>query len=93
MTNFLDTNAETHTAGFGGRSETAGASKSRKIIASIAGVLLLLIGVGALGGYLYWRSFENTPQYSLAVLVDAARRHDQAGVDNVVSVDAIADHG
>ena len=92
MTKFLDTaNAEKDAAGFGGYSEPVRASNSRKIIVSIASVLLLLIGAGALGGYLYWRSFENTPQYSLAMLVDAARRHDQAGVDNVVAVDAIVD--
>ena len=58
---------------------------------SVAGVLLLLIGAGVLGGYFYWKSFESTPQYSLAVLVDAARRGDQAGVDNIVAVDSIVD--
>jgi hypothetical protein len=90
MTKFLDT-AENDTPGFGGYSEAGRASGSRKIIVSIAAVLILVIGAGMLGGYLYWRSFENTPQYSLAMLVDAARRHDQAGVDNIVAVDAIVD--
>src|SRR5687768_12243128 len=92
MTKFLDTaNAETGSPGFGGYSEPVRASRSRMTIISVAGVLLLVIGAGVLGGYLYWKSFENTPQYSLALLVDAARRDDQAGVDNVVAVDSIVD--
>ena len=90
MTKFLDTaTARTDAPGF--VVERTRASRSRKVVVSIAAVLLLLVGAGVLGGYLYWRSFENTPQYSLAMLVDAARRHDQAGVDNVIAVDSIVD--
>src|SRR5215213_7594539 len=82
MTLFLDsTNVETGIR----------PSRSRKIILTIAGVLMALIAVGFVGGYLYWRSFEDTPQYSLALLVDAARHHDQAGVDNIVVIDSIVD--
>ncbi len=67
------------------------ASKSRKIILATAGILSALIVVFALGGYLYWRSFAGTPQYSLALLVEAARRNDQAQVDQIVEVDSIVD--
>lgn len=67
------------------------ASKSRKIILAVAGILSALILVSALGGYLYWRSFAGTPQYSLALLVEAARRNDQAQVDQIVEVDSIVD--
>ncbi len=67
------------------------ASKSRKIILATAGILSALIVVAALGGYLYWRSFAGTPQYSLALLVEAARRNDQAQVDQIVEVDSIVD--
>lgn len=66
-------------------------SRSRKIIWTIAGVLFTIVGVAALGGYLYWRSFEDTPQYSLALLVDAARRGDQEQVDEIVEIDSIVD--
>lgn len=66
-------------------------SRSRKIIVTIAGVLLLTVGLAVLGGYLYWRSFIDTPQYSLALLVDAARRGDEKQVDDIVEIDSIVD--
>ena len=66
-------------------------SRSRKIILSVFGVLSVMIGIAIIGGYLYWRSFADTPQYSLALLVDAARRGDQAQVDEIVEIDAIVD--
>ena len=82
MTLFVDnTNTETRTP----------ARRSRKIIWSIAGGLLCVVVAAVLGGYLYWRSFENTPQYSLALLVDAARRNDQSKVDEIVAIDTVVD--
>lgn len=61
-------------------------------ILKIFGVLLgLFLIVGAVGGYFYWRSLKTTPQYSLALLVDAARRDDQAAVDKLVNTDAVVD--
>lgn len=92
MTKFLDTaNAETDTPGFGGYTEKARPSRIRRVVLPIAGVLMLLIVVGVIGGYFYWQSFKNTPQYSLAMLVDAARRNDQQQVDHFVAVDSIVD--
>lgn len=66
-------------------------ARSRKIIFTIAAVLLGVVGIAFLGGYFYWRSFADTPQYSLALLVDAARRGDQAQVDEIVEVNSIVD--
>jgi hypothetical protein len=51
----------------------------------IAFVLVLL-----LGGYLWWRSFEKSPAYSLALLVDAAQRGDNQAVESLISADDIA---
>lgn len=82
MTLFLDsTNTEAHIP----------ASRSRKIVLAIAGILLSLVAAAFVGGYLYWQSFVDSPQYSLALLVDAARRDDQATVDRIVAIDAIVD--
>lgn len=53
--------------------------------------LLALLLLVAVGGYLYLRSLEPTPQYSLALLVDAARRDDQAAIDELVDTDAIVE--
>ena len=58
----------------------------------ITGILLAaLIVIGGVGGYLYWQSLKRTPQYSLALLIDAARRNDQAEIDKVVDINAVVD--
>ncbi len=54
------------------------------------GLLFILI-VGAIGGYFYWRNLKTTPQYSLALLVDAARRDDQKAIDELVDTNAVID--
>jgi hypothetical protein len=92
MKKFLGTaNSEDVAPGLGGYSDDARLSKPRRMVIKISAVLLILILASFLGGYLYWRSFENTPQYSLALLVDAARRHDQAQIDRIVEIDSVVD--
>ena len=44
-----------------------------------------------MAGCLYWRSLRSTPQYSLALLVDAAKRGDNAAVDSLIDSDAVVD--
>lgn len=54
--------------------------------------MLLTAGLIAAGaGYFYWKSFEETPQYSLALLFDAARRDDNTAVAELVDSDAVVD--
>jgi len=61
-------------------------------ILKIFGVLLIVfLMVGAISGYFYWRSLKTTPQYSLALLVDAARRGDQKTIDELVDTDAVVE--
>lgn len=67
----------------------AGKSTSKLKIAGISILVFLLIVL--FGGYLYFRSFRTTPQYSLAMVVDAARRDDQATIDELIDTDAIVD--
>ncbi|HEY0427242.1 MAG TPA: hypothetical protein VGC76_05505 [Pyrinomonadaceae bacterium] len=63
-------------------------AKALKIIGiSLAAVLL----VAAVGLFFYWQSLKSTPQYSLALLVDAARRDDQKAIDELVNTDAVVD--
>lgn len=61
-------------------------------ILGILGVLLLgfLLVVG-IGGYFYWQSLKTTPQYSLALLVDAARRDDQQQMAQLVDTEAVVE--
>lgn len=62
-----------------------------KVLKVLAVSLAALFLVGAVGGCFYWQRVKRTPQYSLALLVDAARRDDQKAVDELVDADAIVD--
>lgn len=66
-------------------------SRAKKIFAVLGIGLLALILIFAIGGFLYYQSLKSSPQYSLALLVDAARRDDQAEIDKIVNVDAVVD--
>ena len=53
--------------------------KSRRwprVLALLAIVLIVVIGLAAVGGFFWWRHYQSTPAYSLALLVDAAQRGD-----------------
>ena len=62
-----------------------------KILKIFGGLLVFFLLIGATGGYFYWRNLKTTPQYSLALLIDAARRDDQTAVDKLVDTDAVVD--
>jgi hypothetical protein len=61
----------------------------------VLGIFLCLLVAAAIvagvGSFFYWRHLQTTPQYSLALLVDAARREDQKTIDNLVDTDAVVD--
>lgn len=63
----------------------------KKVLGISGAVLLVLIIAAGAGGYFYWQHLKSTPQYSLALLVDAARRDDQGTIDQVVNTDAVVD--
>ena len=63
----------------------------KKILAAVAVLFLAVLLVAAVGAFFYWQHLKTTPQYSLALLVDAARRDDQAEIDRLVDVDAVVD--
>lgn len=62
--------------------------KILKIFGISLGVILL---IAAIGGYFYWQNLKTTPQYSLALLVEAARQNDQQTIDALVDTDAVVD--
>ncbi len=62
-----------------------------KILGIIAGIIGVLALVAAIGGFFYWQHLKTTPQYSLALLVDAAHNDDQEKVDEIVDVDAVVE--
>jgi hypothetical protein len=65
--------------------------KRRKILKVLAGAVLALLVAGGIAGYFYWQNLKKTPQYSLALLVDAARRDDQKTIDEVININAVVD--
>ncbi len=62
-----------------------------KVLKFFSIALGLILIIGAVGGYFYWQSLKKTPQYSLALMVDAARRDDQKAIDALVDTDAAVD--
>ena len=57
----------------------------------VARIILLVLLLAGIGGYIYYQSLKSTPQYSLALLIEAAKTNDQATMDSVVNVDAVVD--
>ena len=53
--------------------------------------LIALLAISCSAGFFYWRSLKSTPQYSLALLVDAARRDDKTEVGRLVDIDKVVD--
>ena len=63
----------------------------RTIAAMVLVTFVALVAAAGLGAFLYWQHLKSTPQYSLALIVDAARRDDSAKVGELVDIDAVVD--
>ncbi|MEO5859269.1 MAG: hypothetical protein ABIR33_10005 [Pyrinomonadaceae bacterium] len=79
------------TVQLGGYVVAAPRSRWKKVILIVLGSLCSIALVAVMGFFLYWQSLRSTPQYSLALIVDAAKRNDQATVDRLVDIDAVVD--
>ena len=66
-------------------------SSPKQLFLIIATVLLTIFVVGIIGGLIYYQGLRSTPQYSLALLVDAAKRDDTNEINELVNIDAVAD--
>jgi hypothetical protein len=62
-----------------------------KALKTLGIALGLILVIGAIGSYFYWQSLKKTPQYSLALIVDAARRDDQKAIDELIDTNAAVD--
>ena len=52
-------------------------------------ILLLLLVIGLIGGYLYYRSFLSGPKYSLLQAREAAKNHNLAEFEKYVNVESL----
>lgn len=60
-------------------------------VLTILGVFVLVVVVVAVvGGYMWWRNYQTTPTYTLALLIDAAQRNDPAEFQKRINDDEIA---
>lgn len=62
-----------------------------RVLLIIALVLLVLVGGVVAAGYFWWRHYQSSPAYTLAVLADASQRKDTATVDGILDCDKITD--
>src|SRR5437762_615870 len=64
--------------------------KTGRILLIIAAVFILILGGLGAGGYLWWRRYQGSPAYALALLVEATQRNDKQAVDTILDTDKIA---
>ena len=65
--------------------------RSKRPFMIAGGILLGFAIVVLVGGFIYWQSLKSSPQYSLALLVDAAKRDDKPAMDQQIDIDAVVD--
>lgn len=74
------------------RTRTSGKKRRRwpRVLAILALLVLLFVGVAAVGGYLLFRRYQASPTYALALMFDAAQRNDVAEFQKRVAEEEIA---
>jgi hypothetical protein len=63
-----------------------------KILLILGGLLALILLIAAISGYWWWSNLQKSPTYSLALLIDAARKDDQPKIDQFLDSDAVVDN-
>src|SRR4051794_11662657 len=61
-----------------------------RVLAILAGLGLVVVVIGAVGGFVWWRHYQSTPAYTLTLLIDAAQRNDVAEFQKLIDDDEIA---
>src|SRR5215468_5511195 len=61
----------------------------RRVLIVLAMTLIVIVAAVSAGGFIWWRSFQSNPAYSLAVLTDAAQRQDIPTVDTVLDSEKV----
>lgn len=64
---------------------------SKQLYVIVGTVVLTLVAVAGIGGLIYYQTLKSSPQYSLALLVDAAKRDDTDEIETIVDFDAVVE--
>ena len=71
--------------------ENTGAGRRKRFLVIGLALVAVISLIGSLGSYIYWQRLKDTPQYSLALLIDAAKRDDQNEIDELINIDNVVD--
>ena len=63
----------------------------KRLLVITSSVVLSTLLIAGVVGFIYYRSLRGTPQYSIALLIDAAKRDDKAEIDSLIDIDAVVD--
>lgn len=66
-------------------------TRSRRLLIITFGVVAVIALAAGIGALLYYQRLKQQPVYSLALLVDAAKRDDRAAIEELVDYDAVVD--
>ncbi|MGH7784747.1 MAG: hypothetical protein ACREO5_13010, partial [Candidatus Binatia bacterium] len=66
-------------------------SRIKKILLGAGLIVITAAVVAGIGGYFYWQHLKTTPQYSLALIVDASRTGDKQTTDDLVDINSVVD--
>jgi len=69
-------------------SRTKSSHKLRWFALILAGLLIIVLA----GAFFWWQHYKTTPAYSLALLVDAAQRNDDAAFDRLIDMQKVLDN-
>jgi hypothetical protein len=74
------------------RPRTSGRKPRRwlRVLAILVGLMIVIFAVTAVLGFLWWRSLQQSPAYSLTLLLDAAQRNDATEFEKRIDDDEIA---
>ena len=74
------------------RPRTSGGKPRRwlRVLGILVGLVVFVVVAAAVGGFFYWRHYQTTPAYTLALLIDAAQRNDAAEFQKRINDDEIA---
>jgi hypothetical protein len=68
----------------------AGAGRGLRAMSVVALVAVGVVAALVVGVFIWWGGYRKSPEYSLALLLDAARRDDVRGVEQLLDGDAVA---